>query len=201
MPPRKRTSGTSPRMADWLRLQRRFALRASEYVEALAGIAAKGSFEPGEYIGQSAQLWANVIGDIGDWLKPQAHPDLEPSQALITRVKGQVLARRGTGTVRFHVPVDLFEDDDDKLELYTDGLIRKFAPQSAGRPVLMLEPETHLKIRPSVVKRAHPRWARLSVYDVPDTILAGQLYEGLIWATVRGSTHRLPVAAVELRIV
>ena len=188
-------------MADWLRLQRRFVLRTSDYIEGLAGLAKKGSFEPGEYIGQSAQLWADVVGDIGDWLKPHKKADLDPSQALIMRVEGQVLARRGTATIRFHVPVDLFEDDNDELVLSTDGLIRKFAPQSAGRPVLMLEPDTHLEIRPNVVKRADPRSAKLSVYDVPDTILAGQVYEGLIWATVRSSGCRLPIAAVELTIV
>lgn len=177
-------------------------MRTSEYLQALGELAAQGSFEPGEYIGESAKLWSNVVGEIGDWMKPESGR-LDPPLGLISLCRGKVKARSGTRPVTIDLPVEVFaqEADDAVILLSTDGLLRRFEPRSAGRPVLLLEPERNLRLHPNQVSKGHPRSVELKVFDVPDTILAGEVYEGLVWGTVVSDGRRLPVAAVEVTIV
>jgi hypothetical protein len=203
MPARRKTPPRSPTLNEWLRLQRRLVLRTSEYFQGIGEIAAKGAFEPGEYIGKSAQLWSNVVGDVGDWLKPDSERALEPSRALIGWFGGSIVARSGSGRLDFSVPTELFPREDSVLVLSIDGLIRTFLPTSPGRPVLLLEPGVHLELEPREVTRGHPRSVRLRVFDVPDTIQAGERYAGLVWGTLKGGqdrNERFPVAALELDI-
>lgn len=206
---------------EWLRLQQRLVRRTSEYLQGLGELVGQGSLEPREYIEQSAKAWAAVVGDVGDWIKPGSDVPLDNSQALVSYVTAG-LSRGGSRAIKIEVPAHLFHprDQDVVVRLTTDGLIRRFDPRSLARPALVLEPERHLRLAltseasgPTAgaggilqeregldVSRDQRSFVELKVYDLPDTINANEVYEGVVWGEVLGREQRVPVAVVALTI-
>ena len=212
---------TSLEWERWLRLQQRLVRRTSAYMQNLAEMIGQGSLEPREYIEQSAKAWAAVVGDVGDWLKPTSDLKFDSSEALVSYVTAQV-SRGGSRAVAFEVPLHLFnpQDQDVVVRLRVGTLTRRVDPKSLGRPTLALEPERHLRLTLSTralrsrqddgsragerdgldVTRDQRTSVELKVYDLPDTINANEVYEGIIWGTLPDRTEPVPVAIVALSI-
>lgn len=184
-----------PALADWLRLQRSLVRRSAEYVQTLGELIGQGSFEPGEYIEQTARTWAGVARDFGEWLAPGSQLRPEERQALICLCAGQADRHGGAQSIPIRIPVELFGDGDDPeavVGLAAGSLVR-FDPEASGRPPLVLEPGKHVVVEPNPVTRTSLDELKLRVYDLSG-IGDGGTYEGLVWAT------QLPGLAVETRL-
>lgn len=214
---------------EWLQLQQRLARRTSTYLQGLGELVGQGSLEPREYIERSAKMWAAVVGDVGDWLKPSSGERLDNEEALVSYVMGGI-PRGGSRAIKVDVPLHLFHPQDQEVvvRLTTNGLFRRFDPNSLGRPALALEWERHLRFdfsgNESGSNTAGKRSAQgregldvrlerrtdveLKIYDLPDTINANEVYEGVVWGDVtnsdsangKGAQRRVPVAVVALTI-
>lgn len=197
---------------DWLRLQRRLVERAAQYFQGVGELAGEGSVEAREYIERSAKLWADVVAEFADWLKP---PDVREIRRddVILPVSRKTLTAGRAGTVEIEIPLAAFggyEAEDTTLELWTDGLVRRSKPGETERPAAVLEPGRHLSLPPEPVRRSGSRIVELRVHGVPALLSPGDVYEGLIWAvaTTKGAgdgdapaVERRPIAVVELTIV
>jgi hypothetical protein len=193
----------SASLDDWLRLQQRLVVRTSKYLQSLGDLVGQGSFEPREYIEQSANVWAGVVGDFGDWLKPASERKLSPEQALVCVCKVDVDRGRGSQEKPIAIPIELFgqqESEDTKIPLILSGLVRRM--EKLGRPPAVLEPGKHLGIEPNPVTRNDLTDLKLKVFDL-SAIGEGGHFEGLLWAVLPGqpAETKVPAAVIELTLV
>jgi hypothetical protein len=194
---RQRTAGDELR--SWLALQQSLLSRVAGYYREAGQLVAKGSMEPREWFDGGANFWADVVGDVGDWVRREGGEQLRPTAEWMARVHQQVRHGKLTAAVPIEVPMEAFPGQDGGdpgvhlvlINEFEEGLRRV----GAGDGVL-LEYARYLKFSNQPVKRSQPR-CELKLFDLPASLRPGDVYAGVVWAK---ETKR-PIAAVEIEIV
>jgi hypothetical protein len=189
MRPRARGKENSPfgfgdaNIDGFMRFQRNFLLRVSEYFDSVSDLAATGSVDPGAWIRDYAAFWSGVVEDVGDWTL-ESERDIRPWREWLVVFKSRV-PEGANGSVRIDVPLEAFAEKDTPattLTLVTDGL----ATRGGGK---FLAFPQYVRLDPEDVTRLHRR-THLRMFDVQGVVRAGQIYRGLIW------TRDVPLMAV-----
>jgi hypothetical protein len=192
----------SANLKDWLRLQQLLVVRTSRYLQSLADLVGQGSFEPREYIKESANAWAGAVGDLGTWLKPESKLGLPPEQVAVCVCEGYVDRNRGSQEIGITIPTHLFGAQtslETKVELVLGGLVRRL--ESPGRPPSVLEPDKHLRIAPNPVTMDELNQLKLRFFDLSGIGESGT-FEGLVWAILPGqpAEKKVPATVVTLTL-
>lgn len=192
----------SANLKDWLRLQQLLVVRTSKYFQSLGDMVGQGSFEPREYIKESANAWAGVVGDLGTWLKPESKLGLPPEQVPVCVCEGHVDRSQGSQEIEIAIPIQLFGTDmsqQTKVELVLGGLVRRL--ESPGRPPAVLEPDKHFRIAPNPVTMDGLSELKLRFFDLSGIGESGE-FEGLVWAILPGqpAENKVPATVVKLTL-
>ena len=205
MPAKRPTARQRATLADWLDLQRLLVERTADYVGKIGELTAEGSLEPREYVERSTKFWADMIGDVGDWLQPAGAPRTQ-SAAVLPRHRATVARRLQSQPLPVAIPFTLFGslDANESFRPVIDRFTRRPKPGASRRPALVLEPRQHFSLSPQEVNRSTRRRVELKLYNLPDNLVSGDLYEGILWietvATGKGARKRKRLAVIELEI-
>ena len=182
MPKKSTTAEEGAPWRDWLRLQEQLIERAAEYVEGLSQLVGEGSVEPREYFKRSTDLWADLVGEVGDWIRPQGNATRGVPE--LPRIARQVGRRTISQPIPLPIPSGLFDGAarDSTFHFSIDGLRRRTKTLSSLRPTMVMEPDRHFRLRPEEVKRSDRREVELKIFDLPDNLVSGDVYEGVLWA-------------------
>src|SRR6516165_7652414 len=156
-PPRKagrRTARSQQSQRRWLGLQESLAGRSFQYIAQVGELIQQRSLEPKEWLGGYAELWRNVIGDVGDWMLVRAGEPLRATDEWVRRFSIRIPKTQQTASISIEVPDEAFGSSQE-ITLVTDGLSR------ADQQVI-LRPDDQVTIHPQTISPSERRSVKVS---------------------------------------